>query len=214
MPCDRLAVERPGGEVGLDRVADAVVAAIDPGVDLERLAGDQHVARADDRAPRLVDHFGGDRVAVVLVGMDRLGHGRVDLDLHRAVGADLDFAARRPVRAAAGRCGHQNGIGRRQPQLPPAGIPVVVVGEPPVARPVEPVPRPDGIPALVVAGAHDLVLHLGLGDRRAEVVLRLDRGRDLLAEHDRLGRGVDRHLELGLLVLLDAEAAAAVVVDR
>ena len=55
----------------------------------------------------------------------------------------------------------------------------------------------------------DLVLHLGLGDRRAEVVLGLDRGGDLFAQHDRLRRRVDRHFELRLLVFFDAEVAAA-----
>ena len=89
---DRLAVEPAGGEAGVDRVADAVVAAVDPGEDLERLAGDEHVARADDRAARLIDDFGRDRVAVVLVGVQLLGERRVDLDFDRAVGADRHFA--------------------------------------------------------------------------------------------------------------------------
>ena len=113
---DRLAVEPAGGQAGVDRIADAVIAAIDPGVDRERLAGDQHAARADDRPPRGVDHFGRDRVAVVLVAVDRLGDGRVDFDLHRAVGADLHFPLGRPVPAAIAARGHQNGIGRMHPQ--------------------------------------------------------------------------------------------------
>ena len=77
---DGFAVEAAGGEVGFDRVADAVVAAIDPGVHLERLAGDEHIAGADDCAPRLVDDFGFDRVAVVLVGMKVFGDRGIDLD--------------------------------------------------------------------------------------------------------------------------------------
>ncbi len=48
----------------------------------------------------------------------------------------------------------------------------------------------------------------------AEVVVRLDGRRDLLAEHHRGRRGLDVHLELGLLVLLDAERAAAPVGDE
>ena len=40
---DRLLVERLGAEAGLDGVAGAVVAAVEPGEDLERLAGHQHV---------------------------------------------------------------------------------------------------------------------------------------------------------------------------
>ena len=113
---DRLAVEPAGGQAGVDRVADAVVAAIDPGMDRERLAGDQHAARADDRPPRGVDHFGRDRVAVVLVGVDRLGDGRVDFDLHRAVGADLHLPLGNQFRRQLGR-GHQKGTGRQAAPL-------------------------------------------------------------------------------------------------
>ena len=93
----------------------------------------------------------------------------------------------------------------------PAGIPRGIGGEPPVARAEQPVPASGGIPPLVGRRAGDLVLDLRLGDRPAEVVLRLDGRRHLLAEHHRRGRGLDRHLELGLLVLLDPERAAAVV---
>ena len=57
-----------------------------------------------------------------------------------------------------------------------------------------------------------LVLDLGVRHRSAEVIFGLDRGRDLLAEHDRLLRRLDRDLEFGLLVFLDAEAAAAEVI--
>ena len=59
-----------------------------------------------------------------------------------------------------------------------------------------------------------LYLTLASATGEAEVVLRLDRRRHLFAEHYRLRRGVDVHLELGLLVLLDPERAAAVVVDH
>ena len=81
-------VERLGPDARLDRVAGAVVAAVDPGEDLERLAGDQHLARADDRPPRLVGDLGRDRVLVVLVAVELLGQRRVDLDGQRAVGPD------------------------------------------------------------------------------------------------------------------------------
>ncbi len=41
---DRLAVEGHRAEARLDRVARAVVAAIDPGIDGEGLAGDEHAS--------------------------------------------------------------------------------------------------------------------------------------------------------------------------
>jgi hypothetical protein len=47
---DRFAVEATSGEVRFDRVAEAVVAAVDPREYLERLAGDEDLAAADDRA--------------------------------------------------------------------------------------------------------------------------------------------------------------------
>ena len=210
---DRLVVERLGADARLDRVAGAVVAAIDPGEDRERLAGDQHGARADDRPPRLVGDLGRDLVPVVLVGMSRLGQRGVDLDGDRAVGPDRhlglghDFGRRLRTAPPPGRPG-------AAAPARPAGIPRVIGGEPPVAGAVEPVPAGRGIPALVGRRAGDLVLDLRLGDRRAEVVVRLDRGRDLLAQHHRLRRGLDGHLELGLLVLLDPERAAAPVRDE
>ena len=89
---DAVAIELAGGEAGVDRVADAVVAAIDPGEDTKRLAGDEHFAVADDRAARLVDDLGLDLVAVILVGMGSLGERGIDLDLQRAIGADGRFA--------------------------------------------------------------------------------------------------------------------------
>ncbi len=95
----------------------------------------------------------------------------------------------------------------------PAGIPTIVVREPPVAAAVEPVPsgRLDTIAA--VTRPLDLVLDLGLRHRRAEQVLGLDLGGNLFAQHHRLGRGVDLHLKLGLFVLLDAEVAPPLAID-
>jgi len=58
-----------------------------------------------------------------------------------------------------------------------------------------------------VLGPEDLVLDLGLRDRRAEIVFGLDAGLDFFAQGDRLGGRLDLDLELGLLVLLDAERA-------
>ena len=140
--------------------------------------------------------------------MDRLGDGRVDFDLHRAVGADFHFPLGNQFRRQLRPRPPERDRPHASPTVP-ARIPVVVAGEPPVAAAVEPIPGGGRIPALVGRGALDLVFHLGLGDRRAEVVLGRDLGFDLLAQHDRIGGGVDRHLEFRLLVFLDAERAAA-----
>ncbi len=99
----------------MDRVADAEITAIDPGVDRKRLPRDQHLARAVDRPARLVGHVGLDRVALVLIGVNGLGDGRVDLDFHRAVRADLDLLVGDQFGLFVDRCGHQKGVGRGQP---------------------------------------------------------------------------------------------------
>ena len=49
-----------------------------------------------------------------------------------------------------------------------------------------------------------------LRDRTAEVIVRGDCRRDLVAEPGRCLRRVDFYLELGLLVFLDAKCAAAI----
>ena len=143
-------VERLGAEAGLDRVADAVVAAVDPREDLERLAGHEHVARADDRPPRLVDVTSA--VIVYLWSWSPcscLGERGVDLDLHDVPSGPT--ATSFSTTTSGGSCWPPPPPRRNGPAaapLVPAGIPRVVVREPPVAGAVEPVPRRGGIPVL------------------------------------------------------------------
>ena len=205
---DRLAVERLGAEARLDRVAGAVVAAVDPCVDGERPAGDEDLTVADDRPPRAVGDLGGDLVAMVGVGMRGEGRRGVDGDGDRPIGPDrhvgLGDDLRRPLLMPPPH-------GDRPAHAParPARVPGEIRGEPPVARPEEPVPAVGRIPAGIGRRPGHLVMDLRLGDRPAEVVAGFDRGRDRLAQPRRgLGR-LDLHLELGLLVLLDAERAGA-----
>src|ERR1700722_14580717 len=63
-----------------------------------------------------------------------------------------------------------------------------------------------------MTAARDLVLDLGMGHGGAEVVARRDSRVDLLAQAHRLGGRLDLYLVLGLLILLDAEAARPVAV--
>src|SRR6187401_2769587 len=86
-------VERLGRKTGFDRVAYAVVAAIDPGEDFEGLAGDEHIALADNGAARFVAYLGRDRVFVVGVAVQLFSEERVDLDVDRSFGTNfaLDF---------------------------------------------------------------------------------------------------------------------------
>src|SRR5262245_61405444 len=84
------------------------------------------------------------------------------------------------------RIPHTLGPGPEAAPVAEAGIPGIVGGEPPVAGAVEPVPGGARIPVRGVRVPQHLVLHRGLGDGSAEVVLRVDGGRDLVAELDRL----------------------------
>ncbi len=204
-----LLIQALGLEPGGDGVARAVMAAVDPGIDLERLAADEGIAPAHDRAAREVAHLGLDRIAVVAVAVKVAGEPGVDRHLEAAVLADRRLAfghdlrpGLRPLRPPAEK---------RPPAAPalPARKPVVIVGEPPIAPSVKPVPAEGGVPAGIVIVAQDFILDRGLGDRCAEIVARLDHGLDLLAEAHRLGGRLDQDLEFGLLVLLHPERLSA-----
>ena len=205
----RLVVQRHGREAGVDGVANAVMAAIYPGIDLERLASYQHAALPHNCSAGIVCHLGSDLVLVISITVQFLSNGCIYLDLVLSILTDLDFA-------------FGNDLGRTVPRRPPphvrasaapvmpAGVPVIVICEPPVAWLVEPVPDTCWIPVGGVRIAMDLVLQLRFRNRCAEVVLGVDRRDYLLAQHDRLGRSVDLNLELRLLVFLDPERSAAV----
>src|SRR5262249_6756957 len=173
--------------------------------------GNQHIARAGDRPPRLVDDLGGDRILVVLVAVQRLGRRRVDGDAHGAVPADRHLVLQDDLWRVLGAAPPRRNRPLATPLLP-AGEPHIVSGEPPVTRAVEPVPGAARIPRRRMVGAQYLVLHPGAGHRGAEIILRLDRGLDGLAQLHRLLGCLNCYLELRLLVLLDAETAAAKVV--
>ena len=149
---------------------------------------------------------------MILVGVDGLGHGRIDFDFDRAVGPNSYLLIGHQFRRLIAAWPPERHWPHAAPVFP-TGIPMVIVSVPPIAGPIEPVPWPNGIPTLVVVAAVDLILHFGLRDRRAEIILRLDRGRDRFAEHHRYGRRVDRDFVLRLLVFLDAETAAAHVLN-
>ena len=153
----RPVVERAGGDVRVDRVAHPVVTAVDPGVDLERLRATAR-CRCRQLSAVIDRRLRGDRVLVVLVGWISLA-GTVSIsDLERAVRPDFDFrwatisgaGGARPLRtASAGSSPIQRNW-----------VPAVVVGEPPVAGTIEPVPgrasttacrRPSASPYLTLA---------------------------------------------------------------
>ena len=206
---NRLAIAAAGLEAGVDLVAGAVVAAVQPGVDLEGLDGDQDIAGTGDGAAGFVGHLGRDRVFLVLVAEDRLGGGRVDQDLGGAIrtnvgGGFLDDFGRRlrtPPRHPV--------VDRGAPApVVPAGIPAAVDGQPAIAIVVEPIPAADRIPAGGLFLPGHLDLQLRLGHRPAKIVFGLDQRLDLVAKLHRILRPLDGDFEFRLLVFLDAEADA------
>ena len=73
------------------------------------------IAVADNRAARLVAHFGGNAVRVVGVAMQFLGDLRVDLDADGAIVADFDFLLGDYFRRVVQVLRHHHGDGRKQP---------------------------------------------------------------------------------------------------
>src|SRR5215470_5514951 len=82
-------VERLGREARVNGITNAVVATIDPGKNLEGLAGDEHLAIANNRASRFVANFGLNRIFVVAVAVQLLRERGVDLDVYRSIRADF-----------------------------------------------------------------------------------------------------------------------------
>ena len=147
---------------------------------------------------------------MVDVAVHRLGKCRVDLDLGSAVFTDLNFVLKHHLRRH---------VAARPPPvdrcpatpLAPAGIPVVVVAEPPVSGAVEPVPWHWRKPPAVVLAAQYLVFNRGILHRGTKQVVGLDLGLDFFPEHHGFSRCINCHLKLRLLVFLNAEGVAAML---
>ncbi len=166
-------------------------------------------AGAYDGPSRGVGDFGGDFVALVDIA--------IQLRIRRGVDADGQC----PVLAQRGytfRDQRGRRLGTREPErlrawiapAVPAGEPGPVAAQPTVTVAVEPIPRLNWVPEVVVRTSLHLVTDRSFSNRSSEVVLPPDCKCDTVAETDRLVGAVNRHLEFGLLVLLQAERAAAV----
>src|SRR5262245_22894284 len=98
--------------------------------------------------------------------MQLFGELRVDFYIDRPFRANsaLDFATNLRRRAVKARPPDR----QRPPAADPigkAGIPRIVVREPPVAGAITPIPRSRRIPRIRVAAAEDFVFDFGLSDR-------------------------------------------------
>ena len=206
---DGLLIGRMSSEFGEDIVTDSIVTAIDPRENSERLPSDNHVPRPEDRATGSVDHFRCDRIRVIGVAVNLFGERRVDFDLKSAVFADLRFAFSDHFRLLVTASPPHRDRSLAAPTMP-TGIPIVVGGEPPIAATIEPIPRRDRIPLAAVSGPQHFVFDLRLSHRAAEVIVRIDGRRDLVAKCNRFLWSFDLHFELRLLVFLNAERSAAI----
>ena len=201
----RLPVQRARGRGDDGFFTRQKIAAVQPNVHFKRTTRRDHLAAPKNRSPREIRHLRGDAVFVVLIAVQFLGDRRVDLDRHRAIDADLRLALGHQFRR---RTAPRLPWGRHEAFAPPTRprIPIVRGVSPTVTRTEQPVPAPHRPPAIVMPGALNLVLHGSFLHRAAEVVVRLHLHLEALAQQHRLGRCLDLHLELRLLVFLDPEA--------
>ena len=204
---NRASIERAGPRGCANRLPGAVEAPVNPGPHAKRLPSSHHRTRADNRPTRRIDDLGGDPVPVIGVGMEPPGNRRIDFQLHRPVLTNLHLVLhhefRRLIRSAK-PCRQRADAAPH----PPARIPLVLRCKPPVAGSIQPVPATDREPVVLVRLALDSVLDRRLTDGSAEVVLGPDLRRDRLAQRHRSTGRFDRHLVLGLLVLLDPKRPA------
>ena len=203
----RLAIRGARLKRGLDDFTHRVVTLVQPGIDLVGVAGRNDGSLTDDGAARFIHHLRGDLVAMIDVSMQRLGHCRVDLDLHGPVRAD----GHRAFLDHLGASGTEPS-GRAAAPTIEARVPIVRLGQPAISGSVEPVPWPGRNPAILVTTATHRVFHLGVGDRSAEVILRFDAGFNAVTKGDRFGRRIHDDLVLWLFVFLDPEIQAPEVI--
>ena len=195
---------------GLDGKGDLVTrpqpAAVRGDIGIEGLACGADAARAADGAAGAVGHLGLNEISVIGVAVV-LGRVRgLDLYLQLSVTVDLGLTMGDKL---SGRGQAVVLVPRRRnaaaaPALPP-GEPFLRIVDDPVARAVQPVVPADRHVVVCEALAEDFVFHRAFVDGRAEIVLRLDDGRDRLAELGVVFAGLYGYLEFRLLVFLDAE---------
>ena len=210
LAADRFLVQGLGFETGLNGIADPVVASIQPGIYFKRLAGRQHLSPAHNGAPGLIADFGFDGIAVVAVAVDQFGQRGIDVDVDRAVFADFDFPVGHNFRLLARPVLPPGPDRPPAAPVPPARVPGIVISVPPVSGTVKPVPVKRRIPAAVVLAAQHFIFHGGFGNRGTEIICGFNGGGDLLAEHDRLGRGFHADFKFGFFVFFHPKRLAAV----
>ena len=205
---DGSAVQRTGLHRRRHRVADQTVAAIQPDIRLERLAGDRHAALPVNFAAAGIRHGSRDLILVVAVAQQFLRHGGIHRNLHGSIGFQLllqihdDFWSLTAETAVI-----PTPTRRTAAPLRPARIPWAVRPEPPVAVSIIPVPRTDGPPFRLMRRTQDSDFGRPFRNRSAEIIFRLDGQFEFIAELGSLLRRFDSHFEFRLLVFLHAEHA-------
>ena len=97
---------------------------------------------------------------------------------------------------------------RRSP-FPISGVPRRLTRQAAITRTIKPVPRSRRIERLLARGSNNLVTHMGPRHAPTHQVPCADLGLNRFPQPHWLGRCVDFHLVLGLLVFLDSEKAVS-----
>ena len=205
-PRDHFPVQGSCGKGSRHLVADICVATIQPHGHRIRLTRREHSSVPHNRPPRGVHHLSADRILVILIAVNQLRDRAIDLDLHLTVGADRAGLFKHQLRRSRASTVTPPWSRRTNATPPrPTRIPRVFPVAPPVARPVKPVPRTGGEPAVVEKVSLHLDLHRRLGHRRTVVVVCGNRRLEGLTESHRFIGCLHLYLELRLLVFLYAE---------
>src|SRR5262245_59899552 len=114
---------------------------MEPREDFERLASHEHLARANDCPPRLIANLRGDRIFVVGIAVQLFRDGRINFDFDDSFRTDfaLDLGNYLWRRTIETRPPDRHGPMAAGP-IAKAGIPRVVIGKPPIAGTIAPIP--------------------------------------------------------------------------
>ena len=144
-------------------------------------------------------------IAVTVTGQSG---SRVDINKERTVFADLSIALDNDFRRIRTPVPPRTNRRHAAPAIE-ARIPLIFRSEPPIARRVQPVPPRDRIPAAVLFGAFDFVMHFRFGHRGSEVVFGDDLRLNFFAQLHRLVGSFDFHFIFGLAIFFDDERTVA-----
>ena len=184
---------------------------IRPRINFERLPRDEHLAAAHDGAAAFVRDFHRDVILVVLIGMQFLRESRIQVYLQQAIRADHALLLQHQFRGIR-RPRHPPPARRLAAPFIPTRQPVGIITEPPIPRPIIPIPRPHRIPLRGIAAAAHRRLHFRVLHGCPEIIFRRNLRREFLPQRHRILRSIDDDLKLRFLVFLDTKLRVTVTI--